>query len=63
MLGNMKKGMQEVNINYELCFVHTLQLIICEAINRQNDVIARSEKMMRHFSHSELPFEKLERFH
>lgn len=63
--GNMKKAMQEVNINYEPCFIHTLQLIIHDGINSQraiNDVIAKSRKIVGHFSYSQLACNKLEQF-
>lgn len=60
---NIVKGVGETEIPNESCFLHTLQLSIEDAIDSQrsvHDMIAVSRKIVTHFNHSAVAFQKLE---
>nr|XP_012224904.1 PREDICTED: zinc finger BED domain-containing protein 4-like [Linepithema humile] len=52
---NIKKATKNLDIQNESCFIHTLQLVVTEALKSQrtvNDLIAVSRKIVTHFNHS-----------
>lgn len=59
---NMRNGFVKAKVNYEACFIHSLQLVIQDAIGSQrsvNDLIAKSRKIVSHFNHSQTACDKL----
>ncbi|XP_066585487.1 zinc finger BED domain-containing protein 4-like [Prorops nasuta] len=59
---NMKKGFLLCNWAYEPCFIHSIQLVIQDALKSQRtitDIIAKSKRIFGHFGHSQLASEKL----
>lgn len=59
---NMRNGFVKAKVNYEACFIHSLQLVIQDAIGSQrsvSDLIAKSRKIVSHFNHSQTACDKL----
>lgn len=59
---NMVKGCNELGVESLSCFIHSLQLVILEAMKSQRaviDTIAVSRKIVGHFSHSSAACSKL----
>lgn len=59
---NMVKATTDANLPSASCFIHTLQLVVNSSIDSQrvvNDIIAKSRKIVTHFSHSPLACSKL----
>ncbi|KAJ8913578.1 hypothetical protein NQ315_013983 [Exocentrus adspersus] len=60
---NMSKGINEAGLNYQPCFVHTLQLVIKDAMGSQRaitDLFAKAKQIVGHFNHSSLACYNLE---
>lgn len=59
---NIVKGMKELEVTNELCFIHTLQLVIKDGIFSQRavkDLISICRKIVGHFSLSAVASTKL----
>lgn len=59
---NMLKGLNDAELPNVGCFIHTLQLVILDALDCQKvvkDVIAKSRNIVTHFNHSPLACNRL----
>lgn len=59
---NMKKGIRDLKVFYESCFIHSLQLVVENSIKSQRsviDIIAKCKNIVGHFSHSSSACSKL----
>ncbi|XP_055535390.1 zinc finger BED domain-containing protein 4-like [Wyeomyia smithii] len=59
---NMIKGLDTAELPHAGCFIHTLQLVVLDALDSQKavrDLIAKSRNIVTHFNHSPLACDKL----
>ena len=59
---NIIKGIQTANLSSESCFLHTLQLVVSDAVTSQrvvSDIISSGKKIVTHFNHSSLACSRL----
>lgn len=58
---NIVKGVNDLNLQNETCFLHNLHLVVTDALNSQRavkDIIALGRRIVGHFNHSSLACSK-----